>query len=119
MGGKVASIRTSEQAGIIVAELADRNILDETKIIEIGEALSAAIAEADPPMLVLDFNKVVRMSSGALGMLIMLQKRIRERDGQLRLCAVQETILAVFEITKLTEFFQIYDSRKAAMASLA
>jgi len=99
MTGKAASIRTSEQAGVIVAEFADRNILDEQRIIEIGKALSGVIAEADRPMLVLDFNKVGHMSSAALGMLIRLLKHIRERDGQLRLCAVQAAIMEVFEIT--------------------
>jgi len=119
MAEELTGVRTSQEAGVIVAEFTDRDVLDEKKIIEIGEALSALIAEAAPPMLVLDFNKVVHMSSGALGMLIKLLKRISERGGKLRLCAVRASILEVFEITKLTAVFEIYENRQAAMASLA
>ena len=65
-----------------------------------------------------DFANVSHMSSSALGMLITLHKRVREKNGQLRLCNIQPAIREVFEITRLTEVFNICDSVEDAMASI-
>ena len=101
-----------------VVELADRKILDEVSISEIGDQLNALVAESDNPKLVLDFSSVSHMSSSALGMLITLHKRIREKNGQLWLCNIQPVIYEVFVITRLNEIFQISPSRKEALDNL-
>jgi len=103
---------------ITVVELADRKILDEISISQIGEKLNALVAEAERPKLVLDFANVSHMSSSALGMLITLHKRIREKKGHLRLCNIQPAIYEVFVITRLNEIFQISESRHQALDSL-
>ena len=104
---------------ITVAEFSDRKILDEVNIMQIGDQLNALVAEADAPKLVLDFASVAHMSSSALGVLITLHKHIRGKGGQLRLCNIEPAIYEVFVITRLSEIFQICDSREDAMESLA
>jgi len=103
---------------VTVVELKDRKILDEVAISEIGDQLYALVAGSQRPRLVLDFSGVVHMSSSALGMLITLHKRVREKDGQLRLCCIQPSIYEVFVITRLNEIFQIFESRQEAVESL-
>jgi anti-sigma B factor antagonist len=103
----------------MVAELTDRKILDEVSITQIGDQLSALVSQGGSPRLVLDFSGVAHMSSSALGMLITLHKRIRERDGQLRLCCIQPAIYEVFAITRLNEIFQICSSRQEALGTLS
>ena len=76
-------------------------------------------SKKDMPKMVLDFSCVSHMSSSALGMLITLHKRIRERNGQLRLCNIQPAIVEIFAITRLNEIFQICKSRAEAMESLS
>ena len=112
-------LKTTRNDGIVVVELADRKILDEAVIGEIAEQLYALVAEADVPKLVLDFQNVSHMSSGALGMLITLHKRIRERNGALRLCNISESIYEVFVITRLNEVFKVSDSLDAAVSDLS
>ena len=58
------------------------------------------------------------MSSSALGMLITLHKRIREKKGELRLSGIQPPIYEVFVITRLNEIFQICQSREEALQTL-
>ena len=101
-----------------IVELTDRKILDEVNITQIGDQLNALIADLDRPRLVLDFSAVSHMSSSALGMLITLHKRIREKKGQFRLCNIQSSIYEVFVITRLNEIFQICRSRAEALESL-
>ena len=105
------------EGGVTIVQLADRKILDEVNITEIGNGLNALVAETDDVKLVVDFASVSHMSSSALGMLITLHKRIREKSGQLRLCNVQPAIYEVFVITRLNEIFRIFQSRQEALAS--
>ena len=108
----------TRQGKVIVVQLTDRKILDEMNIMQIGDDLNGLVAESRDPKLVIDFSQVEHMSSSALGMLITLHKRIREKDGQLRLCCIQPSIYEVFVITRLNEIFQICQSRQEALADI-
>ena len=105
--------------GITTVELTDKKILDEVSISQIGEQLNALVAQSPSPKFVLDFAAVGHMSSSALGMLITLLKRIREKNGQLSLCGIQPSIHEVFVITRLNEIFPIFPTRGEAIRSLA
>lgn len=112
-------IITTEQQGAAVVEFMDRNILDEVNIAQLGEQLGALADQGPRPRVILDFANVAHMSSSALGMLITLHKRIKERHGQLRLCHIRPEIYEVFIITKLNEIFHIHDDRADALASFS
>ena len=112
-------LNVSAEGDVKVVQLVDRKILDEVSIMQIGKSLTELVAHESPPNVVLDFSNVGHMSSSALGMLITLQKRIREGKGQLRLCCIQPTIYEVFVITRLNEIFQIHESVQDALASIA
>ena len=103
---------------VVIVQLNDRKILDELSISQIGEQLNSLVVAQEQPKLVLDFANVSHMSSSALGMLITLHKRVRERNGQLRFCNIRPTIYEIFAITRLNEIFQICDSLEAAKDSL-
>jgi len=111
-------IHVSNEGDVTVVELADRKILDEINIMQIGEQLSQLVASTDVPKLVLDFANVEHMSSSALGVLITLHKRIREKSGMLGLCCIQPTIQEIFEITRLSEIFNIQADRAAAVGAI-
>jgi len=112
-------LKVSVEGEATIVELTDRKILDEVSIANIGEEIARLAAGSEEPKLVLDFAKVAHLSSSALGMLITLHKRIRERQGQLRLCNIQPGIYEIFTITRLNEVFQICSSRQEAIASLS
>jgi len=111
-------LNVSQENGILVAEIAEKKLLDEVTISKIGEQLSSLISQRQASKLVLDFSAVSQMSSSALGMLITLHKRLREQNGQLRLCCVQPAIYEVFVITRLNEIFTISQTREDALSSL-
>ena len=110
-------LTVTTQEGVSVVEFTEADILDEIVISRLSEQLGALAARQDKPRLLLDFGRVRHMSSAALGMLITLHKRVRERNGQLRMCRIQPAIYEVFVITRLNEIFQIHDDREAALAS--
>ncbi len=111
------SLVIDEQKGIYVCEFTSSRILDETNIKEIGDALSALVDSREGPRIVLDFLNVDHLSSAALGMLINVNNRVKQRKGHLRLCKIRPQILEVFAITKLNRLFKILPTRDEAMQS--
>lgn len=68
---------------------------------------------------VINFGKVRYINSTGLGVLIAGYNDYKQRNGQIRLCHVAESIENVFVITKLTSVFDIYATEKEAIASFA
>ncbi len=111
------SLIIDELKGIYVCEFTSSRILDETNIKEIGDALSKLVDGRESPRILLDFLNVDHLSSAALGMLINVNNRVKQRKGQLRLCKIRPQILEVFAITKLNRLFKILPTREEAMQS--
>lgn len=119
MQEKNSRLKVTTMGTATAVELTDRKILDEVNISQIGAQLNALASQGTSPKLIVDFTNVAHMSSSALGMLITLHKRVRENDGELRLCNIQPTIYEVFVITRLNEIFEICSSRQEALDSLS
>lgn len=118
MGEKKPRLNVTTEGNATVVELTDRKILDEISISQIADQLGSLVSQTSSPRFVLDFATVAHMSSSALGMLITLNKRVRERKGQLCLCNIQPGIYEVFVITRLNEIFDIRSSRQDAVDHL-
>ena len=108
----------TQEAGAWVIQFVDTDILDELSIARLGEELSELVDRMQRPRLVLDFANVAHLSSAALGMLIALLKKVQAGNGAMRLCNIRPVIREVFEITRLTDVFEIHESRSAALARL-
>lgn len=65
--------------------------------------------------IVIDFANVVYIDSSGLATLIEMLQRLRKIDGKMRLANLSDKIKNIFEITKLTKLFEIFDSRQAAL----
>lgn len=103
--------------GVSVVEFADRKILEELSIQEIGEELDR-IVDGEPGIkLLLNFKNVDHLSSAALGMLITLNKKVKERSGSLKLSNINRQIFEVFKITRLNRVFDIHDSSDEALGA--
>jgi len=107
----------TEDNQVTKVQFLDRNILEETTIQQIGDEIAALIDAQPNPKLLLNFDKVEHLSSAALGTLITINNRIRQKGGQLRLANIDQQIYEVFVITKLNKLFQIHDDTASAMAS--
>lgn len=111
---RVVVTRLDEAAKI---HFVDRNILDESVIQQIGDEIASVIDAADRPKILLDFENVEHLSSAALGTLITVNTKVKQKGGQLRLANIDKQIYEVFMITKLNKLFQIYDTVAAAQKS--
>ena len=110
---------SQEKGGISAVEFTNNKILDEANIDAIQKTLNALVDEQAPPRILLDFGNVDHLSSAALGALININNRVRQKNGELRLANIKPQILEVFVITKLNKLFRILPTRAEALASFA
>lgn len=110
-------LRVSHDAGVTLVEFVDRNILDEANIQQIGEEISGIIETRAQPRLLISFANVDHLSSAALGTLITINNKVRNKGGQLRLANIDPQIYDVFVITRLNKLFNIHPDTKAALSS--
>ena len=119
MAETIPPLSVTEEKGIRIIEFTNSKILDEANIAEIGNTLGAIIDENENPKLLLDFSTVDHLSSAALGMLINVNNRVRQKNGQLRLANIKPQIFEVFVITKLNKLFKILPTRTEALANFS
>ncbi len=67
--------------------------------------------------LVLDLSNIGFCDSTGLGVIVAAVKRLRTNDGDLRVVTDDERLLALFEITRLDQVFEVFPDIDAASAT--
>ena len=67
--------------------------------------------------IIINLDKVTYIDSSGIGVLISSLSNLKKVGGALKLINVYASVRKVFELTKLTSFFDIYDSEADAIAS--
>lgn len=117
MSPKTSRLVMTREGDITRINFLDRNILEEASILSIGDEIAQQIEQSTNPKMLLSFAKVEHLSSAALGMLITVNNKIRQKGGQLRLAEIDPQIYEVFVITKLNKLFQIHPTSEQALQS--
>ena len=108
-------IQTTEAGGVTIIGFIDRKILDAANIQELGEELFGLVEEDGYRSMLLDFSNVEFLSSAALNKLIILDKKVKDHGGQLKLCNLLPEIREVFVITRLNQLFDICETKDTAL----
>lgn len=101
---------------IVVSELADEPALSEELLAIIDRVTSGG--KHSSPHIVLNFAQVSYVNSSNLAQLLSLRKAVTERDAQLVLCSVSESVWSVFTVTRLDNMFRMVPDPLTALASL-
>ncbi len=67
--------------------------------------------------VVIDLEKVSYIDSSGIGALISSLSNLKKYHGGLKIINVYASVRKVFELTKLTSFFEIFDSEEEAIQS--
>lgn len=110
-------VQTSDVSGVTVVAFLDHKILDAANILELADELFALVEKDGHKKLLLNFHNVEFLSSAALNKLIILDKKVKENDGTLKLCNLRPEIQEVFVITRLNQLFEIKDTIESAVNS--
>jgi anti-anti-sigma factor len=110
-------IAVTDVGDVSVVRFADRKILDEANIQDLGMELFKLVEQEQRKKLLLNFGSVEFLSSAALGKLITLDKKVKANGGKLKLSNIRPEIYEVFAITKLNKLFDIKDDEADALAA--
>src|SRR5271163_3655964 len=111
-------IQVNETDGIKVVRFQDNQLFDERTVREASDQIAAALPnDGSPIRLVIDFSDVGLISSTFLSKLILLQRRIDQTRGKLRLCEMTPIIQQVFRTSNLDRLFKIDRDQRTALES--
>lgn len=105
------------QDGIHIVKLVEC-ILQNMPPEQIGPEIVHIIDKVHDPKLIISFEEVEHLSSASLGMLLMINNSIANRQGKLVLCGMNRRVHDLFELTKLTMKFTITRSLDEAIAAI-
>lgn len=83
---------------------------------EIKDIINSLIEEKKFNVII-NLEKVTYIDSSGIGALISSLSNLKKYQGGLKIINVFASVRKVFELTKLTSFFEIYDSEDAAIES--
>ncbi len=78
------------------------------------QQLTRLIEEGENRFLV-NFEKLDYISSAGLRVLLAAAKQLKEIDGELRICRLNDVVREVFEISGFTTIFKVFGSESDAL----
>ncbi len=104
---------------IAVVKFIDPKVMDPSRIEKMGQELLSLLEYAASENVVVNFENVSFFSSAAINKLIVLEKHVTARGGEIRLSNLRPEVRDLFSYTHLDQVFQIRDDQTAAIDSLA
>lgn len=112
--GEIMDIEVSDSAGIKL--VAPRGDLDMAAAEQMKRTLVKLVDDGNRKVLV-DLGQVGYVDSSGMGALVASLKHARAAGGELRLCALQDDVRAIFEMTRLNKAVTIHPSRSEALGA--
>lgn len=104
---------TRSRAGVALVELAGD--IDGSAEATLGAAWDEATRDA-PARVVLDFAQVEYINSTGIALIVGLLARARAARVEIAACGLVDHYREIFEITRLSDFMQIFPDERAALA---
>jgi len=116
----MSSLKSREEEGVLVVNFTDAKILDEARIQQIGaELMEMVTAATQSKKMLLNFQGVQFMSSAMIGKLVLLNKKAKTAEIDLKFCTISPNVLEVFKITRLNKVFKIFADEEKALKSFS
>ncbi len=109
-------INQREKSGIVVLDITGE--IDLYNAPEIKDIINQLI-EAQKYNVIINLEKVTYIDSSGIGALISSLSNLKKYQGGLKIINVFASVRKVFELTKLTSFFEIFDKEDDALASFS
>ena len=107
---------SSEKIGEVLVVSAVGQI-NSANAAEVESALLAHVNQGER-LCVLDLGGLDYISSAGLRVVLMLAKSLKQKSGQLILCALQPQVHEVFDISGFLSILTVVDNRASALAKL-
>lgn len=102
---------------IAVIKFRDDKVMEPSRIELLGKELLSLSDQEGAERMVVNFENVRFFSSQAISKLIILERRVKARGGQLRLTNLRPEVRDLFAYTSLDSVFDIQDEQSEAIRS--
>ena len=106
-------IRCTPQANSLIVSVIGR--LDTATAPTFDQKFKEDVVAVSPKYVVLDLSKLDYISSLGLSSVLIANKAITERGGELVLCGLEGVVRQVFQITGLATVLKMFNSVDAAL----
>lgn len=104
---------------VAVVKFTDEKVMDPARIEQLGKELMQVTDSDKNERVLINFANVKFFSSAAINKLIVLEKRMRARGGQVMLSNLRPEVRDLFNLTNLDDLFRIEDEQSDAIKSLS
>jgi anti-anti-sigma factor len=111
-------LRLREHGDVLVIGFRDGQLTSDLAA-SVGEEFSATAAREELKKVVLDFSGVEFVCSDVLAKVVILNKRLRQKEGKLKLCAICRNIREILAITRLDTILDIVENERDALLAFA
>jgi len=110
MSNIIREIRQVEDAVVVSAE-------GEITIRESPELHKSLVevCQHNPRKLIVDLSQVQHIDSSGVGTLVEVFRRVKHGNGKMCLVGMTDMVRGVFEITRLDQFFSVFDTEEEAL----
>ena len=109
------NLTTERQDGVLSVRVTGR--IDAGNVREFEETIRTAIEDGDRAVI-LDFEKLVYISSTGLRAVLMTAKSLWKRDATFALCSLVDVVRDVFHMSGFDKIIAIHPTRAEALAAL-
>lgn len=106
-------IKTRDTEGVIILDIDGE--IDLYNAPEIKDTIKGLMDDGKK-QIIINLEAVSYIDSSGIGALISSLSNLKKIGGSLKIIHVYDSVKKVFELTKLTSFFEIYDSEDEAVA---
>lgn len=106
-------INTRDVEGVKILDITGE--IDLYNAPEIKDSIQSEM-ENNNKKIIINLENVSYIDSSGIGALISSLSNLKKVGGGLKIINVYDSVKKVFELTKLTSFFEIYDSEDEAVA---
>jgi anti-anti-sigma factor len=108
-------ITHKEESGILLIALKGR--LDGSTVQSAERSINEILGSGSDRLL-FDFSELEYLSSGGLRVILSAAKEIKRRAGRIVLCAMQNYVKEIFEVSGFTAIIPIKDTVESGIAEL-
>lgn len=108
-------LRIERNADALVVHFLDQRIHADDAITSLGTEVYAVADRPDCRKLILNLSDVEFLSSAMLGKLVIVKRKMSEKNGVLRLCEMCPNIRLIFKLTCLDQILDIRETEADAI----
>lgn len=113
------TLDVAEAGNVTIARLREQRICDGEALRLLSEELTSLVDVEGRNRLLINLGAVEYLSSSAIGVLIVVRKKARSRQGVVGLCNLQPDIHAMFTITQMDQLFDIKSNEEDALKAFS